>query len=102
MDLNDNLANLALFDRYGVLLTDKQYKCLEDYLINNLTLSEISEIYGISRQAVNFNIKESLKSLNFYEEKLGLCEKYGIVESKLSDIGLDGVTINAIMGVLKE
>ena len=102
MDLLDNLANVKLFDLYGTLLTDKQYKCLEDYLINNLTLSEISEIYGISRQAVNFNIKVSLKLLNNYEEKLGLCKKYDIVESKLSLIGVDEMIINAIMGVLKE
>ena len=102
MDLNDNLENMKLFDRYGELLTDKQFKCLEDYLVNNLTLSEISEIYGISRQAVNFNIKESLKLLNYYEEKLGLCKKYDIVESKLSKSNLDKVTINSIMGVLKE
>ena len=102
MDLVDNLANLALFDTYGKLLTNKQYKCLEDYLVNNLTLSEISEIDGISRQAVNFNIKESLKLLNSYEEKLGLCQKYDIVERRLSSLGLDKMTIETIMGVLKE
>ena len=102
MDLMDNLYSLKLFDAYGSLLTSKQRECLEDYLVNNLTLSEISQNYGITRQAVNFNIKESLKLLSFYEEKLGLCQKYDIIIDRLNNLGVSKDTIDLVMGVLKE
>lgn len=101
MDLENNLHTLKLFDLYGALLTEKQKSCMEDYLINNLTLSEISEIYGISRQAVNFNIKESIKLLNSYEERLGLCQKYDTISTKLLDMKIDKATIDLILSILK-
>ncbi len=102
MDLVSNLRNVQLFDMYGELLTDKQKQCLEDYLINNFTLSEISYNYGISRQAVNFNIKESLKLLNFYEEKLGLCKKYDTIEEILVKHNVPKTCIETILSTLKE
>ncbi len=102
MDLSDNLKILNLFDIYGNLLTDKQRECLTDYLINNLTLTEISEIYGISRQAVNFNIKESIKLLEGYENKLHLSFKIDKIESALSDLGLTNSNISDIINLLKE
>ena len=101
MDLVDNLKNLKLFDMYGVLLTDKQKMCLNDYLINNLTLSEISEIYNISRQAVNFNIKESLKLLQNYEDKLGFCGKCDILEDVIDKLKLNDEDKRKILDILK-
>ena len=102
MDLLNNLKNLQLFDMYGAMLTEKQYNCLQDYLVNNLTLSEISELYGISRQAVNFNIKESLKTLQNYEEKLGFCEKCARIETVLRDSTLSEYDIQEILNIFKE
>ncbi|MBE5735361.1 MAG: hypothetical protein E7361_02830 [Clostridiales bacterium] len=102
MDIVDNLKSLQLFDAYGNMLTDKQRECLNDYLINNLTLSEISQINGISRQAVNFNIKESLKSLQNMEEKLGFCEKCDRIEEVLESSMYHKDDIRKIMNILKE
>lgn len=102
MDLDNNLKNVKLYDAYGVLLTDKQRRCLEDYLINNLTLSEMSEIYQISRQAVNFNLKESLKILQNYEDKLGFCKKYDILVSSLEELNLNETDKNKILDIFKE
>ena len=102
MDLLNNLKNLQLFDAYGVLLTEKQYGCLHDYLVNNLTLSEISQLYGISRQAVNYNIKESLKTLQNYEEKLGFCEKCDRIVAVLRDSTVTKNEIQSILDILKE
>ena len=102
MDLLNNLRSVKLYDMYGELLTDKQKSCLKDYLINNFTLSEISYNYGISRQAVNFNIKESLKLLNTYEEKLGLCKKYDTIEQILKENHVDSKCIEKILSTIKE
>jgi len=102
MDLLNNLKNLQLFDTYASLLTNKQRNCLNDYLVENLTLSEISQNYGISRQAVNFNIKESIKLLNVYEEKLGICKKYDTINSILREKQIDKEVAESIISILKE
>lgn len=61
-----------LYDYYKPLLTDKQCTYFEDYYFNNLTLSEIAEIYDISRSAANKQINLTIEKLMEYEEKLKL------------------------------
>jgi len=63
---------IILYDYYGELLTDKQRMYFEDYYFNNLSLGEISENDGYSRNAIHKNIKTAEEKLYFYEEKLGL------------------------------
>lgn len=64
-----------LFDYYGELLTEKQNEYFQDYYFDNLTLSEISENNGVSRNAVHKTLKETEEKLLFYEEKLNLYSK---------------------------
>ena len=64
-----------LFDLYGGLLTDKQRNCLNMYFYDDLSLSEISEELGVSRQAVHDLLKRVEQTLEKYEEKLGLLAK---------------------------
>jgi len=66
---------IILYDFYSSLFTDKQKEYFEDYYFNNLSLAEISENIGISRNAVHKSIKLIEKKLLFYEEKLSLYEK---------------------------
>lgn len=61
-----------LFDYYGELFTDKQKEYFEDYYFNNLTLQEIADNNNISRNAVHKILKDMLKKLDYYEEKLNL------------------------------
>lgn len=63
-------------DWYGELLTEKQRDICELYFQEDLSLSEISENYDISRAAVLDTIKRSKKILEDYENKLHLIEKY--------------------------
>ncbi len=66
---------VILYDFYSELLTDNQKKYFEDYYFNNLSLGEISENTGISRNAIHKNIKNVTEKLYFYEDKLKLYEK---------------------------
>ena len=81
MDNRDYL--IILYDFYGELLNDKQREYFEDYYFNNLSLGEISENVGVSRNAIHKNIKGSEEKLYFYEEKLGLYQKRKIMEKLL-------------------
>lgn len=66
---------IILYDFYSSLFTDKQREYFEDYYFNNLSLSEISENVGISRNAIHKTIKLIENKLLFYEESLLLYEK---------------------------
>lgn len=64
-----------LFDYYGKLLTDKQFEIIDQYYNEDLSLSEIAEIHGISKQAVSENLKRAEKKLYNYEKKLLLVDR---------------------------
>jgi predicted DNA-binding protein YlxM (UPF0122 family) len=63
-----------LLDRYGDLLTEKQFRILDGYYNNDLSLSEIAENEGITRQGVSDFVKRTETQLQEFEEKLGLCK----------------------------
>lgn len=65
-----------LFDFYGSLLNDSQNEVMALYHEDNLSLSEIAEDLGMSRQAVHYTLKKAEKALSSYEEKLGLVAEY--------------------------
>ena len=75
-----------LLDIYGSMLTDKQYKLLDDYYNNDLSLSEIGENDSIKRQAVRDNLKKGENKLFEYEEKLGFMKKEVKQEEMIDDI----------------
>jgi predicted DNA-binding protein YlxM (UPF0122 family) len=58
------------------MLTDKQKEYLELYYEEDLSLSEIADDLGVSRNAVYDNLRRALKSMERYEEKLQLLEKH--------------------------
>jgi hypothetical protein len=73
--MDKNVKVSLLLDIYGKLLTDKQYQMLDDYYNNDLSLAEVAENVGITRQAVRDNLLKGEKNLNEYESKLGLLKK---------------------------
>ena len=68
----DRLRQGMLLDYYGALLTDKQRECYELHVNEDLSLSEIAEQCGISRQGVWDNIRRAEAALCQIEEKTGL------------------------------
>ena len=59
-----------LYDFYGELLTEHQKRIYEDVVFNDMSLSEIAEEQGISRQGVHDLIRRCDRLLSGYEEKL--------------------------------
>lgn len=75
-----------LYDFYGELLTGHQRQVYEDFVLNNLSFSEIAEERGISRQGVHDLVRRCDKILTGYEEKLHLLEKFLDTRKKVSAI----------------
>jgi len=73
----DNITRLnLLFDYYGDFLTKKQRDIFEQYYLNDLSLGEIAENNGITRQGVYDNLRRAQRALQNFEKKLGLVNKY--------------------------
>jgi len=64
-----------LLDYYSPLLTEKQNEMLKMYYEEDYSLSEISQLQNISRQAAFDTIKKGEAILNKYEELLNLSQK---------------------------
>ncbi len=75
-----------LYDFYGKLLTLKQQEILSYYYEHDLSLGEIAEEFGVSRQAVHDILKRGEKILEGYEEKLMLVKKFTIEHDKLNQV----------------
>ena len=71
-----NLEIGFLLDFYGDVLSERKRTVLDCYYNNDMSLSEIAEEIGISRQGVRELIKKSGDELLFYEEKLGLARRF--------------------------
>jgi predicted DNA-binding protein YlxM (UPF0122 family) len=63
---------LALYERYGALLTDHQREVVDLYLGSDWSLAEIAKHQGTSRAAVHDIVRRSTLALEEYERRLGL------------------------------
>lgn len=75
-----------LYDFYGELLTEHQRNVYEDAVYHDMSLAEIAEEYGISRQGVHDLLKRCDRILIGYEEKLHLVEKFEDAKKKVREI----------------
>ncbi len=73
--MEKNIKISMLLDIYGVLLTAKQSDLLDLYYNQNLSLSEIADDVGITRQGVRKILVDGEKKLFDYEEKLHFLNK---------------------------
>ena len=72
----DEIVELSyLYDFYGALLKESNRVVFEDYVLSNLSLSEIAKERDITRQGVYDIVKRCRTRLKGYEEKLHLIEK---------------------------
>lgn len=80
---------IILYDYYGELLKDDEKKYFEDYYFDNLSLGEIADNNGVSRNAIHKHIKSIENKLNFYEDKLKLYKKETKLKEKIKNISDD-------------
>lgn len=69
------LQMTLLFDYYGDLLSEKQKNHFDLYYNQDLSLAEIAEESGISRQGVHDSLSKAEQALTEFEEKLGCVAK---------------------------
>ena len=82
-----DLVNMSLlFDLYGGVLTAKQHDFFQYYYEEDLSLAEIAQNEGITRQGVRDSIKRAEGQLLEYEERLHLAARFRRIENVLSSI----------------
>ena len=90
-----------LYDFYGELLTERQQQVYETVVLEDYSLSEVAEELGISRQGVHDMIRRCNHTLEEYEGKLHLVEKFIRIRDQIRKIqvGIDGKNFLARLDV---
>jgi len=86
MTMNEILEQALLYDFYGELLTKHQQEIYEQFVLEDLSLSEIAVHAGISRQGVHDLVKRCQRLLEGYEEKLHLVERFLNIRQSVQEI----------------
>ena len=81
--MEKNVKVALLFDFYRNVLTNRQIECVDLYYNEDLSLAEISEHLGITRQGVRDNIVRAEKTLFDIEDRLGLASKFLGIKDRL-------------------
>ena len=84
-----------LYDCYGELLTERQQQVYESVVLEDYSLSEVAEDLGISRQGVHDMIKRCNHTLEEYESRLHLVEKFLCIRKQVKKIKELAVGYNA-------
>ena len=82
----DALEIVLLYDYYGELLTDRQKECFEMRYYQDLSLGEIGEELGISRQGVHENLSRAEALLRNMEAKTGCAQRDQVCRKAASTI----------------
>ena len=101
---------VMLLDFYSALLSERQLRIMTMYYMDDMSLSEISQELGITRQGVRDAIKKSEAILGQTEQKLKLMERFskskeklGYIIGKLTEISRQGgIDVSDIIAAVKE
>ena len=88
----DAFEMALLLDYYGGMLTDKQRECFDMRYNQDLSLGEIGEMLGVSRQAVNDNLTRTEALLRRMEENIGCVKRDMMIRSAVQEI-LDAASV---------
>lgn len=90
LNTGDSLVKMVeyalLYDFYGALLKDKNRSIFEDYMFNDMTLSEVACETGITRQGVRDVVNRSKLRLEEFEKRLGLVKRFNKVRESAADM----------------
>jgi len=87
-----------LFDFYGEILTERQKEFYDLYYNEDLSLGEIAENYGITRQGVRDVIMRAEATLTELEDKTGLIKRFHAMRSQLEQLGESARELAALTG----
>ncbi|MBR2448215.1 MAG: DNA-binding protein [Clostridia bacterium] len=98
--MTKNLHISALLDVYGAFLGDKARTLTEYYYNEDLSLSEIAENEGITRQGVRDQIKRAEAQLLSLEEKCGYCEKFSRLKELSASCKGDDKALSEMLDII--
>ena len=75
-----------LYDFYGELLTDHQRQIYEAAVYDDMSLTEIAEEHGISKQGVHDLIKRCTKALQGYEDSLHMIRRFEAIKNQAQEL----------------
>ena len=81
-----DLKVALLLDFYGDVLSDRNRRMMELYYADDLSLSEIADSEGISRQGVRHILKTAEEDLRFFEERLGLAAQFAALKKTAEEM----------------
>ena len=91
----DAFEMALLLDYYGGMLTDKQKECFDMRYNQDLSLAEIGQELGVSRQAVKDNLSRTEALLRRMEENIGCVKRYKLAREALSEIRMAATVLDA-------
>ena len=91
----DAFEMVLLLDYYGAMLTDKQRECFDMRYNQDLSLGEIAETMGVSRQAVNDNLSRTEAALRRMEENIGCVKRYKLARMAVEEIRTAATVLDA-------
>lgn len=105
-----DLSISRLCDAYGELLTEHRRDFIRAYYDDDLSLAEIAENFGITRQAALCSIKQAEKQLRLFESKIGYVELSDKLDAELellseqiaSDISAAKSTVDRMTAALRQ
>ncbi len=107
--MSKNLNMSLLLDFYGDVLSEKQREAADLFYNGDYSLSEISEITGITRQGVRDRIVKSEEIITELEDKLGLATRFGdmgktvtFIIERLNQLKTEGQSVDDIIDAAKK
>ena len=95
--MEETLKNSMLFDFFGDMLTDKQQEYYDLYHNEDLSLSEIAESAGITKQGVYDIIIRAEKTLTKFEQKTGVIQKWFETRSEIEKLLAKGERVHTVI-----
>ena len=99
---NQTYRMTMLLDFYGEILTDRQREFFDLYYNEDLSLAEIAENYGISRQGVRDAIVRAENTMTELEDKTGLLRRFMRLRDKIDSIENAARRIDELTGLTQE
>jgi predicted DNA-binding protein YlxM (UPF0122 family) len=97
--LRSRERHVALFERYGSLLTDHQREILDLYLGRDWSLAEVAQARETSRAAVHDLVRRAAQSMEEYETRLGLLAERAAMARELGEVRRRLVRLETRLGV---